>query len=91
MTPEEAEQLQAENDALRAEIKLLTECRETQTHNWRADQFEKSQLKKQIEGLKDRAVKLQSMYDHSQEYIAKLKYEQSALGQAEQLFKGAAQ
>ena len=48
MTPEEAEQLQAENDALRAEIKLLTECRETQTHNWRADQFEKSRLNRKV-------------------------------------------
>lgn len=91
MTPEEAEQLQAENDALRAEIKLLTECRETQTHNWRADQFEKSRMNRRIGELQARADKLQSMYDHSQEYIAKLEYQQSAKGQAEQLFKGAAQ
>ena len=91
MTPEEAEQLQAENDALRAEIKLLTECRETQTHNWRADQFEKSRLNRKVGEAQARADKLQSMYDNSQAYIAKLKYEQSAIGQVEQLFKGAAQ
>ena len=86
MTPEEAEQLQAENDALRAEIKLLTECRETQTHNWRADQFEKSRLNKRIGEAQARADKLQSMYDHSQEYIAKLEAQLTDEAIAEKVF-----
>lgn len=91
MTPEEAEQLQAENTALKAENAVLVECRETQTHNWKADQHEKSQLKKRIEVERARADKLQGMYDHSQAYITKLEYERSTKGQAEQLFKRAAQ
>ena len=85
MTPE-AEQLQAENDALRAEIKLLTECRETQTHNWRADQFEKSRLNRKIGEAQARADKLQSMYDNSQEYIAKLEAQLTDEAIAERVF-----
>lgn len=86
MTPEQAEQLQAENAALMAEIKLLTECRENQTHIWRADQFEKSRLNKRLGEAQARADKLQGMYDHSQEYIGKLKAQLTDEAIAERVF-----
>ncbi|MBM1556679.1 hypothetical protein JQV19_08465 [Sulfitobacter mediterraneus] len=70
MTPEEAEQLQAQNATQEQTIKEL----------W-----------VQNAALQNRVDKLQSMYDHSQAYITKLEYERSAIGLAEQLFKGAAQ